>query len=372
MRPLSICGWYWDASSSSPRLFQNDYGPPLWFETFFLYCLRTIVNAYFEISSCLLSPVSFLREFDYVSHFNNVQWVSTRRSTNFYRISTKLLHTTRSKRNPQGACRRAHNSPFSLLTTKYYILFSFPFTEMSIISLASFSPQVPNGDVANLPSNYIINHLLDLRRTHSKPFCNKHEDEILKLFCLNCQQLICQDCALIDHRDHKCNFAKDVFPAEKEKIVNAMLESKEKVLALQGSMGAFEEQKKSLDQNAREVDQKIDGFFNEVIQFLKGEKQRMKDELKRAVKTQKEEIHAELSYFEASLEYASSRLEVIEHLLAKVSDEDALLAKNDMLKQLSDINSVLPHLQPTPQTIYDFGADGMLDVINKMEAISLH
>lgn len=232
--------------------------------------------------------------------------------------------------------------------------------------------QVLNGDVANLPSNYIINHLLDLRRTNSKPFCNKHEDEILKLFCLNCQQLICQDCALIDHRDHKYNFAKDVFPAEKEKIVNAMLESKEKVLALQGSMGAFEEQKKSLDQNAREVDQKIDDFFNEVIQFLKGEKQRMKDELKGAVKTQKENIHAELSYFEASLEYASSRLEVIEHLLAKVSDEDALLAKNDMLKQLSDINCVLPHLQPTPQTIYDFGADDRLDVINKMEAISLH
>lgn len=98
----------------------------------------------------------------------------------------------------------------------------------------------------------------------------------------------------------------------------------------------------------------------------------MKDELKGAVKTQKENIHAELSYFEASLEYASSRLEVIEHLLAKVSDEDALLAKNDMLKQLSDINRVLTHLQPTPQTIYDFGADDMLDVINKMEAISLH
>ena len=151
-----------------------------------------------------------------------------------------------------------------------------------------------------------------------------------------------------------------------------MLESKEKFLALQGSMGAFEEQKKSLDQNAREVDHKIDDFFNEVIQFLKGEKQRMKDELKGAVKTQKEKIHAELSYFEASLEYASSRLEVIEHLLAKVSDEDALLAKNDMLQQLCDINCVLPHLQPTPQTMYDFGADDMLDVINKMEAISLH
>ena len=184
--------------------------------------------------------------------------------------------------------------------------------------------------------------------------------------------MICGDCALIDHRDHEYKFAKDVFPAEKEKIVNAMRESKEKVLTLQGSIEDFEEQIKSLDQNAQEVEQKIDDFFNEVIQFLKGEKQRMKDKLKGEVKTQKEQIHAELSYFEASLEYASSRLEVIEHLLAKVSDEDALLAKNDMLKQLSDINCVLPHLKPTPQTIYDFGADDMLDVINKMEAISLH
>ena len=184
--------------------------------------------------------------------------------------------------------------------------------------------------------------------------------------------MICGDCALIDHRDHEYKFAKDVFPAEKEKIVNAMRESKEKVLALQGSIEDFEEQIKSLDQNAQEVEQKIDDFFNEVIQFLKGEKQRMKDELKVAVKTQKEKINAELNYFQASLEYADCRLGVIEHLLAKVSDEDALLAKNDMLKQLSDINCVFPHLMPTPHMMYDFGADDMLDVIIKMAAISLH
>lgn len=232
--------------------------------------------------------------------------------------------------------------------------------------------KVPNGDVANLPSNYLINRLLDFRSTaNSKPSCGNHEGKILKLFCLTCQQLICRDCTLIDHRGHNYDFAKHVFPGEKEKILNAMRESNEKILTLEASMDDFEEQKKSLDQNAKEIKQKIDDFCDETIQFLKKEKQRLKDDLQESVKTQKEKLYLEMRYFLDSLDYVKQRLGVTEHILAKVSDEDALLAKNEILKQLDDINCVLPHLMPTPLMKYDFGSDDMLDVINKIEASSL-
>ncbi|XP_078345274.1 tripartite motif-containing protein 2-like [Oculina patagonica] len=73
--------------------------------------------------------------------------------------------------------------------------------------------EVPNGDVKSLPSNFLINNLLSIRgnnQSHASPSCEKHDGEIFKLFCQTCQQLICRDCTIIDHRNHKYNFIKKV------------------------------------------------------------------------------------------------------------------------------------------------------------------
>ena len=37
--------------------------------------------------------------------------------------------------------------------------------------------------------------------------CAEH-DKRLKLFCFDCDSLICRDCTMIDHRDHRFDFLK--------------------------------------------------------------------------------------------------------------------------------------------------------------------
>ena len=44
--------------------------------------------------------------------------------------------------------------------------------------------------------------------------CSKHTDEPLKLYCHDCHKLVCRDCIVIDHRDHRYAFVVDACKAE--------------------------------------------------------------------------------------------------------------------------------------------------------------
>lgn len=52
------------------------------------------------------------------------------------------------------------------------------------------------------------NHDKDIRSRHGIP-CPKHKDECLKFFCETCSASICRDCALLDHKMHKCVSSAD-------------------------------------------------------------------------------------------------------------------------------------------------------------------
>ena len=63
--------------------------------------------------------------------------------------------------------------------------------------------------------------------------CEKHKK---KLFCQTCDQLICRDCAITEHRDHKYELVQDVYPVEKEKITKVVDELRAEMLALETSL----------------------------------------------------------------------------------------------------------------------------------------
>lgn len=127
--------------------------------------------------------------------------------------------------------------------------------------------------------------------------------------------------------------------------------------------------KKILDQNAEEIKQKIDKFFAKTIQFLKKEWEFKQDELQKSVLTQKDKLDSHMRCFSDSLDYAKCSLEVAEHILANISDEDALVAKDEIIRQL---NGIRPHSMPTPQMSLNFRADDLLEEIKKIAASSSH
>lgn len=70
-------------------------------------------------------------------------------------------------------------------------------------------------------------------------FCRKHSGETLKLFCQTCQKTICQDCTIVDHREHKYDFVVDIAERERE-VIQALLETKAKDRFLEEGLKAVQ------------------------------------------------------------------------------------------------------------------------------------
>lgn len=69
-----------------------------------------------------------------------------------------------------------------------------------------------------------MDELLQSTKRHQLPMatiepnmCEEHDQEI-KLLCLDCDQLICRDCTVIDHREHEYNFIKTIAPGVKKRF----------------------------------------------------------------------------------------------------------------------------------------------------------
>ena len=94
---------------------------------------------------------------------------------------------------------------------------------------------VPANGVAGLPAAFHINPLLDILREHKKAkegtlYCSaQHQERELELYCETCQQLICFQCTVTDHRSHNYYLVTDIFEKCKQEIETSLTQAKTKL-----------------------------------------------------------------------------------------------------------------------------------------------
>ncbi|KAL9958095.1 hypothetical protein ACROYT_G035064 [Oculina patagonica] len=242
--------------------------------------------------------------------------------------------------------------------------------------------EVPSGDVESLPTNFLINNLLSIRgnnQSNASQSCEKHDGEILKLFCQTCDQLICRDCAVIDHRDHRYSFIKDIFPAVKEKIVGTVQKSKAKIRDLESSIKTIKEQEDDMHKNFVKKNFEIDSFIDKEIGLLERKRKSMKDDQQKLISAKKKQLYAQMESFQTSLSCLKSRVEFTEEALTRGCQVEIMSAKNQMIQQLIELNSapVLTDLPPTKIGEYDHNYElclttDKISMTNKLRSASIN
>ena len=198
-----------------------------------------------------------------------------------------------------------------------------------------------------MPSNFLINKLLselDGESTTSL-VCKKHNEKKLKLFCGSCDQLICKDCTVIDHRDHDYKFVNDVYPAEKDKTVKVIDESRETINVLETSLMTIESQEDWARHNFEENSLQVDAFLNNQIEALERKRQSLKDQLQEVLRAQKDLHETQKKSLAASLDSMKRSVEFAEQAIKKGDEVGLIATKHEMIRQLTDINSATGKIQ---------------------------
>ena len=174
----------------------------------------------------------------------------------------------------------------------------------------------------------------------AKPsFCVKHTGEALKLFCETCQETICRDCTIVDHREHKYNFVADVAEGVRKDLHSSLSKAKDKEIAVSEGLETVEAMKKLVQSKVSEVNKEVDEFFDEQVKALEHQRSSLKREVMTEGKARVDKLEKQshvLSYFLAQLK---SSLKFTSHALDDSDDVQLLTMKKQLSRRLTQLNS---------------------------------
>ena len=177
-------------------------------------------------------------------------------------------------------------------------------------------------------------------------FCGKHAGEALKLFCETCQETICRDCTIIDHREHKYNFIADVSERERKSVQPILRETKTKERAVEGGLIAVKAREFRIKDRVAEVNKEVDVFFDEQVKALENMRRKLKSEVEDQGKVKLNELGSQREALTLSLAQLKSGVEFAERALAEGNDTELLTMKQPLVERLSQLNALQYQCKP--------------------------
>ena len=192
------------------------------------------------------------------------------------------------------------------------------------------------------------------------PKCTKH-DETKKLYCYDCDQLICRDCIIIDHAGHKYEFVKTAAPETRKKLTIQLAPLKEIASNLRKTVDTVNTTRKAVESNGKSVADEINSYFDELQKILNERRQQLLKESLKTVKQKVENMSAQEKNITLSLATVQSLTDFVERSLANASDEEVVSMQTQVLSRIE--GEVEKQKQGTPiqnldsMEAADFGVD---------------
>ena len=192
---------------------------------------------------------------------------------------------------------------------------------------------------AAFPVAFHINNLKEvhsLMKQEGVMNCSKH-DNSLTIFCEFCQELICCDCAICDHRNHEYASIKDSYSKHYQMVetrlnlVNKMIDRV--AIALTDLNNRRIEIKKQGDM----VKQEIHLTAEEMIEKIKQSERQLTREVETAVDSKLQVLSGQKGLAEKSLSQLEDCKEFVEQGLKTGSHQQVLMSKKQMMERMSHV-----------------------------------
>ena len=186
--------------------------------------------------------------------------------------------------------------------------------------------------------------------------CKEHQEQ-LKIYCFTCNQLICRDCTILDHKDHHFQFVSKCAPQIKQAL-------QEKLGPLQSTQAHIQDARKQLEQSGNEItaqgthlEKVINGSFDEMIEVL----ERRRRELLTTVRGRVEEKLSSLSSQEKDLEVCTAQIQSLVDFVGQnignASDEEIVSIHKQLQCKIEEEMKSCNSLDLTPAASANVAVD---------------
>ena len=119
----------------------------------------------------------------------------------------------------------------------------------------------------------------------NSPPCQRHPEELLKLYCQDCEVLVCRDCVLVTHKNHNYSFVDEAIEDEKQQLNEVTLKELDKILtSTKVAISGIEEmQAKVLSHNDQHVAE-LNKTFQKITDMVNKRKNALLEKINQTTK----------------------------------------------------------------------------------------
>ena len=186
------------------------------------------------------------------------------------------------------------------------------------------------------------------------PLCKEH-DEQLKYYCETCDELVCMYCTVKKHNGHHHDSVKQMATKHRNELKKITDPVEGMITNLSEAHDNIEKMKKKIRRQGGEVDRKIDGYYDELIEKLMKQKDEVKQQAHDAVSQKEKAVTTQLEEM-TSMQAELMSMKELTDALEQSSDQEALSAKkqvSDRVQQLTNKYKKL-NIQPVESSAMDF------------------
>ena len=179
----------------------------------------------------------------------------------------------------------------------------------------------------------------DVRKLEYKRFCVDHEDEELRLYCKDCEEVICRDCTIVTHKPHNYDFIKNVRPELEEKMRGLLREVERKSIEFDDHLKYLDKVEGDSNDNFHQSERQVRFYFEEYREKLLAQEEHLLQTLKEA----QGERSKQLGHHKEILETSKAKLEsaklFADQLLGKGIPVDIAMMSKQTCKRLEDLQA---------------------------------
>ena len=195
--------------------------------------------------------------------------------------------------------------------------------------------------------------------------CPEHEEQ-MKIFCFDCNCLICRDCIIYDHSDHKHEFVKKSAPQCMEKLMESLTPLWKIQVDIRAATNEVEAVEKEVSDQHIAVSKTIDRSFEQLFEILKQRKQQL---LKKAHEMTQEKLGAltvQKKDFQMALVESQSLSEFVERSLENATDEELMSMHQQVLTRVQEGCRKYEQVDLEPATVPNIAVEVPIDGIPTM------
>ena len=175
----------------------------------------------------------------------------------------------------------------------------------------------------------------DVVKSLERPrYCTHHPEEILKLYCNTCQTLICRDCSIVEHRDHKYSFVKDVRPEVQLQLGEAVKAVIMKQQEFEAHLSFIKEAEITRNMYSVALLKQVNEAFDSFVHSLESLRKQLLGKETTAKIADMKQIWAQKQSIEMTLANIASGLCYMERICGCPSDVDMLAMSSKARQQL--------------------------------------